>query len=267
MHKELTDDASASSGQQVALRYTFVEMLFALASAEVAVVASNLIRADGAVVAKLAVTAHLVLATIVIATSWLGWSMSRWRRERTPIDGVLSLNFLGLLLDVLLVILYFILVRSAKLSDSTPYKVEPADATLDARLLVWIFIVYVVWDVVSDVLKETNKPRTFGPLAGLTVASTLCSVACTVLVYIVLRRADPVYSIGGVMSLDVSLLAIVLAFRVCKAVIENSLRRNFVALRSFAAFRVNRPGGKHDELSLIVLLGMYAVGLVMSYLI
>jgi hypothetical protein len=78
------------------LREGFVAMLFALAIAQVAINAAAVFAVSAALESKLAASAHLIVALLLIACSWVGW-----RQSRSP----------GLLLDVLLVVLYFIIVQ------------------------------------------------------------------------------------------------------------------------------------------------------------
>jgi hypothetical protein len=82
-------------------------MLFALAVSEVAIHAADLVSASGNLSDKLPALTHLVVGLVLIAASWVGWrrSVSPGMKER--VEYVFSLPFIGLLLDVLLVILYF----------------------------------------------------------------------------------------------------------------------------------------------------------------
>src|SRR5205807_1748814 len=55
---------------------------------------------------------HLTLATIAIAASGVGWSRSLSPGAREDVEVVFQWEFVVLLLDVTLVVLYFILVRT-----------------------------------------------------------------------------------------------------------------------------------------------------------
>ena len=139
-------------------RYAFVEMLFALAIAEVAVIASHVVRVSGPWTEKLPVTAHLTLGAILIATSWLGWSASLQRRREERAEHPFSWDFLGLLMDVLLVVFYFILVRQAEITEEAPYRLTPPSGVPEATWLLVIFATYAAWDFVTDVFKRA-RPR------------------------------------------------------------------------------------------------------------
>lgn len=260
-----TGKVTEGSAETAALRYTFVEMLFALAIAEVAVVASGIVRADATIIEKLPVTAHLILATVLIAASWFGWSASRWRRELPKVETLLSLNFFGLLLDVFLVILYFILVRHAEISTDAPFTLDAPQAVPEAFWITWIFAVYVFWDFLSDVWKE-ERSRSLLASIGLTFASTACSIICVVLAYLATRVAEGIHSLWGVLFVDLALLSIVLLFRVLKVTLENRLYQTFPRLRQYAAFDKLRQGAGHEGRWVIVFFFVYVLGLVAASL-
>jgi hypothetical protein len=249
------------TGEITALRYTFVEMLFALAIAEVAIVASGIVRAQGTVSAKLPVLSHIFLATVLIAASWLGWSASQWRRNSPKVETLLSWNFVGLLLDVLLVILYFILVRDAEVLPDAPFTLGAPTAVPEARWIIWIFAVYVIWDIVSDVVKEKNA-RTSLATIGLALASTACSIICVTLAFIASQVAEDARSPWSVILVDAALLSVVLLFRVIKVVLENSLYRVLPRLRKYQAFATLRPGSGRDGTwtALFIMIYLLALG-------
>ena len=234
----------AADDQTDELRYNFVGMLFALAIGEVASAASHVVSAAGSLAAKLPVSAHLVLATLLIATSWLGWSTSLRRRGMLTTKTPFSRDFIGLLLDVLLVVMYFILVQQAEISDDAPFALKPASAVPEATWLAWIFAVYISWDLVSDVWQEWNK---FGlkSALGLIMASISCSLLCTLLTCLVLWRAYATSKNTDVVLLDCSLAAVVMLFRAIKPTAENRLRATFPSLQRYAAFRTERAADHH----------------------
>ena len=55
---------------------------------------------------------HLFLAAIVITSSWVGWTLSQAPGARRDVTGVFTWEFITLLLDVFLVVTYFIMVRT-----------------------------------------------------------------------------------------------------------------------------------------------------------
>ena len=131
------------------LRFTFVEMLFALAVSQVAMSAADLAGLAKSS-AELPSLAHLVLCLFVIATSWVGWRRSQSPGAKPPIASIFSIRFGELLLDVLLVIFYFILVKSIEIEQvlGNP-KLSAPSANPEALWISLIFVVYVAWDLIG----------------------------------------------------------------------------------------------------------------------
>ncbi len=228
-----------SAGESSATRFTFVEMLFALAIGEVAVIASHLVHVEASWRQKLPVTFHLLVGASLIATSWLGWTASLRRRHEERAEQPFSFDFLALSVDVLLVVFYFILVRQAEISEDTPYKLTAASATPEAWWLFIIFFTYVGWDLITDVLKQRPRP-TFVAGIGLFFASAACSIICTGLAFCVWSLSAAGQSKTAVIAFDMALLCLVFLFRVIKGPIENNLRELFKSLKSYTAFEKER---------------------------
>jgi hypothetical protein len=199
--------SEASEQSSTQLHLTFVEMLFALAIGEVAVDASRLVilNSQGSVgiAGSLPAYTHLILATIVIATSWVGWRTSRF--SGSDIKTVFSWDFVELLLDVLLVILYFLLVRFAELPADSPGAVVP-NASAEAGMTAIIMGIYVLWDFLSC---RTERAK----LKLRVWASVLCLI-----VSLMALRMLPLHSNRGtaVILTDVALLGLLLMFRAMK---------------------------------------------------
>lgn len=193
---------------RIELRLQFVELLFALAAAEVAIRFGELALADVSVIKAPAAYSHLTLALVLIATSWVGWSVSAAAGSRLPLNNVFTLAFIVLLLDVILVVFYFIIVRG----------VEPAakvDAGHETFWVMWIFAVYVVWDFVTKaVAVDPKEPQGFwerfrGPFWTRGRISMQCAVAALVVWYLL----KAVSSVPGVVATDSGLIALDLFYR------------------------------------------------------
>jgi hypothetical protein len=167
------------------------------------------------------------------------------------------------LVDVLLVVFYFILVRQAEISEEAPYSLSPASATPEALWLLVIFSTYVFWDLVTDVWKEPNR-RSLPATLGLFLASAACSLVCAGLAYLVWSLAYIYDSWKTVVFLDVALLCVVLLFRVIKGPVENGLRTRFPRLQKYRAFNVARERIAGDNSILLVLIGIYAISVVVA---
>lgn len=213
---QLTDETSRSR------RFVFVQLLFSLAIAEVARQVADL-RAFGLPTAKvIPVYTHLLLASLVIATSWIGWSRSFASRvnkagatPNRPTD-VFSGRFFTLLLDLLLVIFYFLLVRGAEI----PRNGEPTySARNEVGLIAAMFVGYFVWDffdkavVHREDVAEHFWRRVSGPVLWRRGQISLVLALYSVLVALLLVDTVAYWS---VIAADVSLMLMVLCFRAWK---------------------------------------------------
>lgn len=207
------------------LRHEFIGMMFAVAIGEVGLQVAELVRAG---VYNVSACTHIVLATLVIATSWVGWTLSVAPGARKDVEKIFQWEFLVLLLDVVLVILYFILARSVHFEKE---ETKPAIASAHAIVwtLFWIFLLYFFWDVLTkiiifgrDVKKEEGKKwhqyilsRSWGKQYGLRMVPTLICLAL-ILVGIRLLRGVDLPSVG----FDIAFIALVLFFRALKEVVS-----------------------------------------------
>lgn len=135
------------------LHFGFVELLFSLAVAEIAVRFATVI--DEAKVLWLnwncwAGYAHLLLALFVITTSWIGWGKSFSSHRDSKLNSVFTLDFAELLIDVGLVITYFVLVHRAEtvVNASGNISTSPSIGP-EAICIPTIFTLYLLWDIVS----------------------------------------------------------------------------------------------------------------------
>lgn len=94
------------------LHREFVGMLFALAIAEVAVRSGEIVNSGSDVRTMMPALSHLILAGTVIATSWVGWGISKY--SLSDVKGVFTKDFVELLLDVWLVVIYFFIVHGTE---------------------------------------------------------------------------------------------------------------------------------------------------------
>ena|SRR5271157_6652220 len=147
----MTDPACqrAKSDSDPKLRHEFVGMMFAVTIGEVGLQTASLIKA-GHYLHYLPAYSHLILATVLIAASWVGWTRSPSPGARQDVGAIFSAEFLILLVDVALVILYFILVQAVDFSEGPgPSR---ASAAPEAFWLLWIFSLYLVWDVLTKIV-------------------------------------------------------------------------------------------------------------------
>jgi hypothetical protein len=206
----------AVSRQDPKLRHEFVGMMFAVAIGEVGVQTAILVQAHDWL-HFLPAYSHLLLATIVIGASWVGWTLSPSPGARQDVHGVLQLEFLVLLLDVLLVIVYFILVKSVDFTGEAEIQLH-ASAQPETFWILVIFCMYLVWDVLTKIVlyfsQGIREPwfRTYG-------VRMIPTIVCLFLAWLtkpVLEVADPPH----VLAADFALLSLVLLFRALKDLVS-----------------------------------------------
>jgi hypothetical protein len=214
-----------------AMRFSFVEMLFALAIGQVAVQAADLVIATKPVSAVSALPAltHLLLALAVISTSWVGWRHSQAPGAQEPIESIFSLRFGILLVDLLLVILYFILVKRVEIGQEVGTPVlRPPTGTHEAYWLSVIFLVYLFWDVVTDVFSVKSlqmlRDRRWVDYLLVAAVAGAASFVCLWLCRVAVGVGEFATRDLSVVLVDVGLLALVILFRVLKT-IEGPLSR------------------------------------------
>lgn len=193
------------SGTQ--LHLTFIEMLFALAIGQVAIGFSELIyyqsTSNQTLWAVIPAYSHLLLAAAVISTSWVGWRISVY--SGSDIKSVFSLDYIELLIDVTLVIMYFALARAVEIPD--PYSASFCpDASFEAYAVAIIISTYVLWDVVSCRSKLEKLHKRLW-------ASISCTIISWLLVWSDIGGSGTVWA---VLLGDCSLMALILTFRAMK---------------------------------------------------
>jgi hypothetical protein len=242
-------------GSQDPLRETFVEMLFALAAAQIAVVAAALVEADGTIGRKLPAISHLALALILISTSWVGWRKSRSPGMKEKVQSVFVRAYVSLLLDVILVIIYYIVVQSVGLDQGDPPRLSEAPSALPgARWILVIFVIYVIWDLITDICSHGAIPKTnrfwdwtTARAAALSVFVSFTSLIMISVVVMFARNPDaPV----RVVCLNLTLISVLLFFRGAKR-IEIPLAR-ILGVQDYLAFEDPRKKWreKHEAASI-----------------
>src|SRR5580700_7822694 len=91
------------------LRHEFVAIMFALAIGDVGL--HTVARLQSSHRTDVAGWMHLILMTVMIAASWVGWSSARVAGARRDANMVWSRDFLVLLIDVIIVVIYFAMVK------------------------------------------------------------------------------------------------------------------------------------------------------------
>jgi len=206
---------------QVKLRFEFVELLFALATAEIALQFGELAALHVSPLDAPTSYLHLILAGALVAASWVGWSSSRAPGNRVRITGVFSWAFVVLVIDVTLVIAYFIIVRGVEKATKTAagvVSVEPS-AEKETFWVMAVFLIYVVWDFFTKAVIAIPESRiTFWRrLSGRTFWERgWISVTCGAAAVVTWMCLHAVKGVARVVAADIALLSLVLLFRALK---------------------------------------------------
>lgn len=255
------------------LRFAFVEMLFALAVGQVAIHAADVVGIDAPLPEKMPAFAHLGVGLVLIAASWVGWrqSVSPGMKE-SKVEYLFSLPFLGLLLDVLLVIIYFIIVRNVELEQKAGNPIlTPGTAVPESFWLCIVFGVYAFWDLVTDVISPDCIPprgshirwlwRGWKALRAMLV-SAFASGLCVLLSYLVYVAAAGSKEGRAAVLFDGALICVILLFRLLKA-FENVLVP-FLKVDDCKAFITPRRTHKTERWWSLVLAIVYLVCLLVG---
>lgn len=237
-----------STTTQIELRRTFIAMLFALVAATVAQQISellfvitggwdsasspskmfeNLVAERGALLATLS---HSILALLLVSMSWVMWSKSQAGGLKKDISSIFSKEFLILLVEVFLVVLYFAIVKTMEqnFQEYTSKKTIAAyvgntSARPESLQLMWVFAVYLIWDLIVDVvtsprLDPQGQALPSGILSHLSGIGAYCSVSifCLLGAWIVSSVSASIASPFQAVLGDIALLCLLLLFVLAK---------------------------------------------------
>ncbi len=242
-----------SNNEDMNLRHTFVGMLFALAIGQAAILFGDLFRVivydwdfrisiDGFLQTVksddyliIAPIGHLLLGVVLVALSWVGWSHSKSGSGSRRIKNVFSIAFLLLIIEVILVIQYFILINSVEIDIKSflIYKdlksaIPSVSAAPEATIMLVIFGTYTLWDMISDVFlgpiakkdKPCNKAYILSDfitfLTGIITYSGV-SLICVFIAWYIQSIAVTPSSPISVFYTDIALIALLFFFRAAKA--------------------------------------------------
>ncbi len=145
------------------LRFEFVGMLFALAIGQVAIECGDIVMKDCLRWEYRHVYSHLLLATVIIATSWVGWQTSHSYANTKLIRSSFSQQFVVLMIDIFLVICYFIIVRGAEAYYEEPgWSAPEPDGQNQTRWTMVIFVTYIIWDIITKLVIPSYEKQVSG---------------------------------------------------------------------------------------------------------
>lgn len=197
------------------VRHEFVGMMFAVTIGEVGLQVASLVQAKH-FIHFLPYYSHLFMATIVITSSWIGWTLSPAPGGRDDTKGIFTWGFVTLLLDVFLVVTYFIIVRAIEVGKGKePSRIDPPGTV--ALLIVAMFSLYLVWDLITKVFAyQRARDGDWISKCGLRMIPTVICVILALIIRYQLKATDLVHYINA----DVALVALVLLFRSLKDIVS-----------------------------------------------
>jgi hypothetical protein len=247
------------------LQKTFIAMIFAFAVSAVAlqlaeffiVVTGNWTlhtKADKGFDAREllnlgAILSHLAVALIMITASWVMWSKSQAAGHLAAVESIVSLKFFLVLIEIILVTLYFSISKSAE-GDFTKYTASkhfqdyltPPSASPEALQILIVFILFLLWDFVADVAMSPLNPnpmsrseRVWNWIPGTFVygfVSAVCALLALLVLYFSSGLTSPAAAIAG----DLALVILIILFYQLKAIEPYLLK-----LAKTQATRANTP--------------------------
>jgi hypothetical protein len=214
------------------VRHEFVGMMFAVTIGEVGLQVASLVQAKH-YVHFLPFYSHLVLATVVITSSWVGWTLSQAPGARRDVTGVFTWGFFTLLLDVFLVVTYFIMVRTIEIGKGKQAsRIDPPETV--ALLILLMFSLYLVWDLITKIIVYRRaRDGEWVRNCGLRMIPTLVCVVIAAIIRNQLKNTDLIHYINA----DVALLALALLFRALKDGISEGFPRSGGTANSVKVWR------------------------------
>jgi hypothetical protein len=216
------------------LRFKFVELLFALAIGEVGVQVGELVVKNIDLIRNPQIVSHLLLVTIIISSSWVGWKTSMATSNVKLIHSTIDKEYIILLLDLFIVVCYFIMVRSVVgyyiEKENEPGVICNTVTALNQTL--WSMIIfgsYFVWDLVvranwekfrlkrfniKDVFTEKSDFRKF----ALECIPSLVGLIISICIFAVMRKTTGILKITIV---NFILIFLFLCFRCGEEIVKN----------------------------------------------
>jgi hypothetical protein len=221
----------SSQAGSASIGLTFVEMAFAVALGDTATQVAEVMKVVGESPAPIhkdlwAVApslSHLALTIIVIATSWVGWYHSsatqKYMRDLKPVlafnfPWLFAFPFIMLLVDVFLVVCYFVLSEGAEIPSYDANKGEfhlVPSAKSEVDWIMAVLATYLFWNVLFSLHAWwIDGKQLFG---GTRVARIVAAIGSLLLAYLAFRNCRFVTKPEAVLMVDLALFAAVLMFR------------------------------------------------------
>lgn len=204
---------------KINLRKVFVQLLFSLAIGQVALKSGSLVVAGATMNDYYYSYLHLLLCVIIITSSWVGWHNSKSPHNSDAVESVFSLQYAILLVDMFLVVCYFIIVNGAEV-DSKLENIPLPNSHIEVMWTMIIFSTYLIWDIITKLVefdfKYDHDSKTIKRKIRLTkifpkrIAPTFLCWAFSVIFYYYMNDENRIHFVA---IIDVILIALFLTFR------------------------------------------------------
>jgi hypothetical protein len=214
------------------LRTDFIGMAFALAIGEIGLEIGKLYTDNVSIRSHLYLATHILLAVYIIASSWIGWQLSESQGNKEELRDPFSLSFIILLLDLLLVICYFIIVQCIGQHPEKPSSENQIFWSL------MIFAVYVVWDIFTKLIVEdpttgaAKRTKDLKSYLNRAYQAPFCFFIILFLVWPLRISTSP----GKVICIDTMLISIFVLFRGLKSFKNDWKKSGLYIFLPLAAF-------------------------------
>lgn len=198
---------SADAADEDEVGINFVDILFAL------VIGEALLALNRALHMPAAGIAHLIFAMILTVTSWVGYHRSAYRYTGSINFNVHKpaglVHLAKFLLDIVLVILYWVAVQTAEWGFSPRH--QSPSYRWSTAIAASVFFIYVLWDLLSWASKGVER-------GAWNTSRRRASVIFFIMVLLVMILSFIFSPTGNswVAAIDSTLIVLVLLYRVAK---------------------------------------------------
>lgn len=199
--KESTDDPGTG------LRFT--DVLFGFVFAQLFTRLTDWQSIDGIT------RAHLLMSATLVLASYIGFRNSLKRGDFKI--RFFNLPFFKFATDQVMVVLYFLVATATPTFDSATWEsAEPALVRTDVRLVVFVALLYLIWDLLSWRMCRAKYAIEFDE-QGLAITTLFLAASVVLLLVVELGGiGDDGASRGGAIAVEVALIGLLLAYRFLK---------------------------------------------------
>lgn len=157
------------------------------------------------------VASHLVLAGFVVGTSWIGWTQSFVNHEITVPKDVISLPALMVIIDFVILTMYFNCVSVVGNMRKSELDFPQHDQQRASLWIVLILTMYLTWDVLLWLITYLVVPGNKYSFWTYSWATILCTALAGLVFYLQKKG-----KVRRLVESDLCLISLILFFRALK---------------------------------------------------